>query len=92
MRTISLLPAALVLLLTSACSQAQSNKTADSPSIEATALKKGDDRRKDEAAAAEIVGLTKVGSIKGIVPESSGLAPADAGQSYFRQCRFQVTK
>ena len=87
MRTISLLPAALVLLLTSACSQAQSNKTADKtadlPSVEATAPKKGDDRHKDEAAAAEIVGLTKVGSIKGIVPESSGLAPADAGQSYF---------
>ena len=83
MRFIPLWPAALALLLTSACSQAQPDKTADSPSTEAAAPRNGDDRRKDNAAAAEIVGLTKVGSLKGVVPESSGLAPAEGGQSYF---------
>ena len=84
MRCTSLLPAALALLLTtSACSQAQPDTTADSPGTETTAPRKGDDRRKDKAAAAEITGLTKVGSLKGTVPESSGLAPADGSQSYF---------
>ena len=83
MRFIALLPAALALLLTSACSQAQSDKTDDSPSADASAPTKGDDRRKDKDAAAEIPGLHKEGSLKGVVPESSGLAPAEAGQNYF---------
>ena len=34
-------------------------------------------------SAAEIVGLSKVGTLKGVVPESSGLAPAEGGQNYF---------
>ena len=83
MRFTSLVPAALVLLLTSACSQAQSNKTADSPQDAETQMPKGGDRRKDKNAASEIAGLSKVGSVKGVVPESSGLAPAPNGQNYF---------
>lgn len=83
MRFTSLVPAALVLLLTSACSQAQSNKTTDPPQNTGAEMPKGGDRRKDKNAAAEIVGLSRVGSIKGVVPESSGLAPAPDGQNYF---------
>ncbi len=79
MRFIPLLPAALALLLTSACSQAQSDKASEN----AGAAVKGGDRRKDKNAAAEIPGLSRVGSLKGVVPESSGLAPAGAGPTYF---------
>ena len=74
MRFLPLLPAALALLLTSACSQAQSDK--NSPV-------KGGDHRKDKNAAAAIPGLRRVGSIKDVVPESSGLAPAPDGRNYF---------
>ena len=86
MRFIPLVPAALVLMLTAACSQAQSDKTTkntDSPQNEEAKMPKGGDRRKDKNAASEIVGLSKVGSVKGVVPESSGLAPAPDGQNYF---------
>ena len=75
MRYIFLWPAALALLLTSACSQAQTDKTNESA--------KGGDRRKDKNAAAAILGLTRVGSIKGVVPESSGLAKASTGENYY---------
>ena len=91
MRLIPLLPAALALLLTSACSQAQSDK-AESKSDEAASRMeavaspkekgKGGDRKKDKNAAAEIPGLHQIGSLKGVVPESSGLAPAGTS-SYF---------
>lgn len=46
-------------------------------------MPKGGDRRKDKAAAAAIPGLRKVGSVKGVVPESSGLAPAPTTGHYF---------
>ena len=75
MRYIPLLPAALVLLLTSACSQAQSDEKSQRPT--------GGDRRKDKTAAAAIPGLRKVGSLKGVVPESSGLAPGDTPGTYY---------
>ena len=81
MRILPLLPAA-VLLLTTACSQAQSDIPADKSAAaqSASEMPKGGDRRKDKEAAAAIPGLRKVGSVKGVVPESSGLAPApDAG-------------
>jgi uncharacterized protein YjiK len=81
MRFLPLLPAALALLLTSACSQAQSDNAESAASVQGKG--KGGDRRKDKNAAAEIPGLQKVGSLKGVVPESSGLAPANSGQSYF---------
>ena len=83
MRFIPLLPAALAFLLVSACSQAQSDKTTDSPGATTNAPTSGDDRRKDANAAAAIPGLRRVGSIKGVVPESSGLAPATTAQSYY---------
>jgi hypothetical protein len=83
MRFIPLVPAALALLLTAACSQAQSDKTADSPQSAGTDMPKGGDRRKNKEAAAEIVGLSKVGSLKGVVPESSGLSPAPESGNYF---------
>ena len=82
MRFIPLLPAALALLLVSACSEAQTDNTAGHAATAATAAK-GGDRRKDKNAAAAIPGLRRVGSLKGVVPESSGLAPATAGQSYY---------
>jgi hypothetical protein len=77
MRFTFLLPAAFTLLLTSSCSEAQTDQSSPPDKV------KGGDRRKDKNAAAEIPGLRKVGSIKGIVPESSGLAPAADGQHYY---------
>ena len=74
MRFTLLLPAAVALLFTSACSQAQSDKAAAVQSDPNPP--KGGDRRKDKNAAAAIPGLRKVGSLKGVVPESSGLAAA----------------
>ena len=85
MRFMPLLPAAMALLLTTACSQAQSDSKAEKASAtdQNNDLPKGGDRRKDENAAAAIPGLRKVGSLKGVVLESSGLAPApDAGHYY----------
>ena len=75
MRYIPLLPAALALLLTSACSQAQSDEKSQRPI--------GGDRHKNETAAAAIPGLRRVGSLKGVVPESSGLAPGDTPGTYY---------
>jgi hypothetical protein len=85
MRVLPLLPAAITLLFTAACSQAQSDKTAETgPQSPTTAeMPKGGDRRKDKDAAAAIPGLRKVGSLKGVVPESSGLAPAPTGGNYY---------
>ncbi|MDO7853205.1 hypothetical protein Q4S41_16485 [Hymenobacter sp. CA1UV-4] len=79
----SLLPAALALLLTTAsCSQAQSD-TAEKGGKNKKGAAKGGDRRKDKNAAAEVAGLRKVGSLKGVVPESSGLAPAPTAGHYY---------
>ena len=87
MRLIPLLPAALALLLTASCSQAQSDESGSSKKKATKYAEKGagkgGDRRKDKAAAAEIAGLREVGSLKGVVPESSGLAPGSTGQSYY---------
>ncbi|MCC3153862.1 hypothetical protein Q3A66_13115 [Hymenobacter sp. BT770] len=77
MRFIPLLPAALAILLTASCSEAQSDKSSASSKV------KGGDRRKDKDAAAAIAGLHRVGSIKNVVPESSGLAPAETSQHYY---------
>ena len=68
------LPLLLALCLTAACTQAQ-------PETE-TAAQAGS-RQSDKAAAAAVPGLTKVGSLKGVVPESSGLAPAGAPDTYY---------
>ncbi|ALW83657.1 hypothetical protein AUC43_00170 [Hymenobacter sedentarius] len=77
MRFIPLLPAALAILLTASCSEAQSDKSIASNKV------KGGDRRKDKDAAAAIAGLRRVGSIKNVVPESSGLAPAETSGNYY---------
>lgn len=84
MRIFPLLPAAITLLLTTACSQAQSDISADKPASSNSApdLPRGGDRRKDKDAAAAIPGLRKVGSLKGVVPESSGLATAPEAGHY----------
>jgi hypothetical protein len=82
MRFTSFLPAALALLLTTAsCSQAQPD-TADKGGKNAKDAK-GGDRRKDKNAASAIQGLVKVGSLKGVVPESSGLAAAPTAEHYY---------
>ncbi|GAA4028887.1 hypothetical protein GCM10022409_11240 [Hymenobacter glaciei] len=85
MRFIPLLPAALAFLLTTACSQAQPDIPADKGAAgqSSRGMPKGGDRRKDKDAAAAIPGLRKVGSLKGTVPESSGLAPSPNTGSYF---------
>ena len=84
MRFIPLLPAALVMLLTAACSQAQSDNPSGAAETATADSPKGGDRRKDKDAAAAITGLRKVGSLKGTVPESSGLAVgSDDGPTYY---------
>lgn len=85
MRVLPLLPAAVALLLTTACSQAQPDTSAEKASSAKSMaeMPKGGDRRKDKAAAAAIPGLRQVGSLKGVVPESSGLAAATAPGNYF---------
>ncbi|MGI4885733.1 MAG: hypothetical protein ACRYFR_12310 [Janthinobacterium lividum] len=98
MRFSSFLPASIALLLTAAaCSQAQTDQTATTPA-NATASAdpgqdqqpggkkkkgKGGDRHKDKEAAAQIPGLRQVGSLKNVVPESSGLCLADQPGTYF---------
>lgn len=84
MRCIPLLPAALVLLLTASCSQAQSDKTTEKAgAAKGDKHPAGDDRRKDKLAAAEVPGLHTAGSIKQVVPESSGLARSANNQNYY---------
>jgi hypothetical protein len=88
MRFIPFMPIAVALLLTASCSEAQSDKSKSGKAKTAKSAgkdgpKKGGDRRKDKAAAAEITGLQSVGSLKGVVPESSGLAPGPTNQSYY---------
>jgi len=78
----------MALLFTASCSEAQSGKAKSEKSktekkASQNGSKKGGDRRKDKAAAAEITGLNRVGSLKGVVPESSGLAPGSSNQSYY---------
>lgn len=81
--------------LSTACSQAQTDQTATTPTAATAAADqgqqpggkkkkgKGGDRHKDKEAAAQIAGLRQVGSLKGVVPESSGLCPADQPGTYF---------
>ena len=83
MRFIPLWPAALALLLVSACSQAQSDTESLADPNNSEPAVKGGDRRKDKSAAAAIAGLQKVGSLKNVVPESSGLAPAETPGTYY---------
>ena len=92
MRFIPFLPIAAALLPTASCSEAQSDKTKSAKSAKSAAKggkdeqggkSKGGDRRKDKEAASEITGLQSVGSLKGVVPESSGLAPGPTAGTYY---------
>ena len=86
MRFIPLLPVAVAMLLISACSQAQTNEIGSSTTETAKSSAKGHkggNRHKDKAAAAAIPGLRRVGSLKGVVPESSGLAPGSTDHTYY---------
>ncbi|MBO2009623.1 hypothetical protein [Hymenobacter negativus] len=88
MRFIPFLSVVAALFFTASCSEAQSDKSKSSKTKTAKSAgkdgpKKGGDRRKDKAAAAAITGLERVGSLKGVVPESSGLAPGSTSQSYY---------
>ena len=73
------------MLLTTACSQAQSDNANAARAAQAARaeMPKGGDRRKDKAAAQSIPGLREVGSLKHVVPESSGLAPAPTAGHYY---------
>ncbi len=87
----SFLPASVALLLTAAaCSQAQNDQTVSQASAQQPVpgagknkKNKGGDRHKDKDAAAQIPGLREVGSLKDVVPESSGLCPAPQPGTYF---------
>ncbi len=86
----SFAPASVALLLMAAgCSQAQTDQSVSQASAPQQAApgngkkSKGGDHHKDKAAAALIPGLRKVGSLKGVVPESSGLCPAGQPGTYF---------
>ncbi|AMJ64708.1 hypothetical protein [Hymenobacter sp. PAMC 26628] len=95
MRFSFFLPASLALLLTAAaCSQAQNDQATTQTDATQPAGQnqqpggkkkkgKGGDRHKDADAAAQIPGLRQVGSLKNVVPESSGLCPADQPGTYF---------
>lgn len=74
----------LALLGTASCSQAQSDQPDQAVTDKKTAKGgKADSRRKDKDAAAQIQGLRRVGSLKGSVPESSGLCPAPQAGAYY---------
>ncbi len=92
MRFCSFVPASVALLLmAAACSQAQNGQPASqtaagqqpAPGAGKEKKNKGGDHHKDKAAAAQIPGLRQVGSVKNVVPESSGLCPADQPGTYF---------
>ena len=90
MRFIPLLPTALALLLTTACSQAQSDSDNAATNIEASGgkskSKKKDKGNKasleDRMIDAAVPGLHRVGNLAG-VPESSGLAPGPQPDTYY---------
>lgn len=67
----------LLLFFSAACSQAQPDDA------QTNSAPKGGDRKHNAAEAAAIPGLRQVGSLKGGVPESSGLAPAEKPGTYF---------
>ena len=75
----------LLLLGTASCSQAQS----DQPDQDGKGKKnsksdaKGKGTRKDKDATAQIQGLRRVGTLKGEVPESSGLCLAPQAGTYY---------
>ena len=75
------LPLLSVFLLAAACSQAQPDQGHQSHKEMKAA--EGDSRHHDKAAAGAIVGLRQMRSLKGVVPESSGLAPADKTNTFY---------
>ena len=84
MRPSTLFSSFCLVALTASCSQAQSDQPtqAATPASSPKATK-GGDRRRDKTAAAQIAGLRRVGSLKGVVPESSGLCPAPQPGTYY---------
>ena len=85
MRLPALIGGLTLLTLSAACSQAQSDDQNKQPKAGRQKGGKGnsDDRRKDQDAAAQVPGLRRVGSLKGIVPESSGLCPAPQAGTFY---------
>ncbi|WP_375416413.1 hypothetical protein [uncultured Hymenobacter sp.] len=80
-----------LLVLTAGCSQAQSDQAAETSTDQAATTdgakekgkgkkNKGKTKSKDAAAVA---GLRRVGSLKGVVPESSSLCPAPQPGTYY---------
>ncbi|HEX8504006.1 MAG TPA: hypothetical protein VF630_01460 [Hymenobacter sp.] len=89
MRFIPLLPAALALVLTSACSQAQSDEkglgAADAPATKGKKKNKGSKNKEsleDRMIDAAVPGLSRVGDVGG-VPESSGLVAGPQPGTYY---------
>ena len=85
MRLPALIGGLTLLTLSVACSQTQSDDQNKQPKAGQRKGGKGnsDDRRKDQDAAAQVPGLRRVGSLKGIVPESSGLCPAPQAGTFY---------
>lgn len=84
MRTLPLLPAALAILLTGACTQAHSDEQPLTAASSEVPVKKNKDKGSAEQQMPdpEVPGLRRVGSLKG-VPESSGLAPGPQPGTYY---------
>jgi hypothetical protein len=71
-----------LLAITAGCSEAQSDQGAGGKQ-KGGGKGNSQDRRKDKDAAGQVPGLRRVGSLKGAVPESSGLCPAPRAGSFY---------
>lgn len=89
MRIFPLLGSLGLLLFTAGCSQAQSDQTDQTLTGDSRQQpkggkgNKGKGKGKKKGGAAQVAGLREVGSIRGLVPESSGLCPAPQPGTYF---------
>jgi hypothetical protein len=83
MRISLVAPALAALLLTASCSEGQSKKGGKKGKKSDQTEAQAGSRKQVKGAADAIEGLEQVGTIKGAVPESSGLAEADQPNTYY---------
>ncbi|MBD2715777.1 hypothetical protein KBK19_12095 [Microvirga sp. STR05] len=74
MPRIFLLSLGLITMLSTACSQAQSDTAKEMNDAPKTEKKKGKKGKKDKASSGSVASLQPVGELQGGIPESSGLA------------------